>query len=80
MKSQIKKAIAILLLVCFLVSVTSMAVSAVGAACGELDDPEDKVVNEKYKEEKEAQKEEKNGGNKRNLCMNALVGSLPSLR
>jgi hemoglobin len=51
MKSKIKKTIAILLLVCFLLSVASAAVSAVGGAGGEHDDSKEKVVNEKYKEE-----------------------------
>ncbi len=59
MKSQIKKSIAILLSVCFLVSLTAMAVNAVYASGGELDDPEDKVVNETCKEEKKAQNEDK---------------------
>ncbi|MHC1754617.1 MAG: group 1 truncated hemoglobin [Methanosarcina sp.] len=52
MKSQIKTTIAILLAVCFLVSLTATAVSAVYAAGGELDDSEDKVVNETCNEVK----------------------------
>ena len=55
MKSQIKKAIAVLLAVCFLVSLTAMAVSAVYTA----GDKEDKVVNEKFKEEKTEGKQDK---------------------
>lgn len=50
MKSQIKKTIAILLAVCFLVSLTATAVSALYAASEEPDDSEDKVVNETCKE------------------------------
>lgn len=57
MKSQIKKAIAILLAVCFLVSLTAIAVNAVYAAGGELDDQEDKVVNETCKEENEGKQD-----------------------
>ena len=53
MKSQIKKSIAILLAVCFLVSLTAVAVSAVYAGGEKLDDPEDKLVNETCKEENE---------------------------
>ena len=62
MKSQIKKSIAILLAVCFLVSLTAIAVNAVYADGEKLDDSEDKVGNEKYKEEKEIQKEVKKEG------------------
>ncbi|AKB68182.1 group I truncated hemoglobin [Methanosarcina mazei] len=50
MKSQIKKTIAILLAVCFLVSLTATAVSAAYNNSGEPDDQEDKVVNETCKE------------------------------
>ncbi len=57
MKSQIKKAIAILLAVCFLASLTAVAVSAVYAAGGELDNPKDKVVNETCKEENEGKQD-----------------------
>ncbi|RPJ70887.1 MAG: group 1 truncated hemoglobin [Alphaproteobacteria bacterium] len=57
MRSQIKKTIAILLLVCFFVSVTAAAVSAAYAAGGKLDDPEDKVVNETCKEENEGKQD-----------------------
>lgn len=57
MKSQIKKTIAVLLAVCFLVSLTAAAVSAVYAAGGELDDSEDKVVSEKCKEENEGKQD-----------------------
>ncbi|WP_082089486.1 group I truncated hemoglobin [Methanosarcina horonobensis] len=59
MKSQIKRAIAILLAVCFLVSLTDTAVSAAYANGGELDDTEDKVVNETCKEVKNEGKQEK---------------------
>ena len=52
MKSKIKKAIAILLGVCFLVSLTAAAVGAVYTAGGKLDNQEDKAVNLKHKEEK----------------------------
>lgn len=53
MKSQIKKSIATLLAVCFLVSLTAVAVSAVYAGGEKLDDPEDKLVNKTCKEENE---------------------------
>lgn len=57
MKSQIKKSMAILLAVCFLVSLTAVAVSALYAGDEKLDDPEDKLVNETYKEENEEKQE-----------------------
>lgn len=59
MKSQIKKATAILLAVCFLVSLTATAVSAVCTNGGEPDDTEDKIVNETCKEVKTEGKQDK---------------------
>lgn len=59
MDIKIKRVIAILLAVCFLMSVTSTAVSAVGAAGIKHDDPKDRVVNEKYKEEKKKKEQDK---------------------
>lgn len=57
MKGQIKKTIAVLLAVCFLVSLTAAAVSAVYAGGEKLDDPEDKLVNETCKEENEGKQD-----------------------
>jgi hemoglobin len=51
-KSQIKKTIAVLLAVCFLVSLTAMAVNAVYSSGEKIDNQEDKAVNEKCKQEK----------------------------
>lgn len=59
MKSKIKRAIAILLAVCFLVSLTATAVSAAYAAGGEPDNSEDKMVNETCKEVKSEGKQGK---------------------
>lgn len=56
MKSKIKKAIAILLAVCFLVSLTAAAVSAVYAAGGELYHPEDKMAQKEVKNEGKQEK------------------------
>jgi hemoglobin len=64
MKNQIKQAIAILLAVCFLVSLTATAVSAVYAAGGKLDGPG----------EKEAQKEVKNEGKQEKSLYERLGG------
>ena len=74
MKNQITKAIAILLAVCFLVSLTATVVSAVQGTNGELDDPEDKVVDERYKKEKEALKEVKNEGKQEKSLYERLGG------
>lgn len=57
MKSQIKKAIAILLAVGFLVSLTSAAVSAAYANGGGLDNPDDKVANATCKGENEGKQD-----------------------
>ena len=74
MKSQIKKSIAILLAVCFLVSLTAMAVNAVYASGGEPDNSEDKVVNEEDKKDKEAQKEVKSEGKQEKSLYERLGG------
>lgn len=58
MKSQIKKTIAILLAVCFLVSLTATAVSAVYAA-GKLEDSGDEAVNETCNEVKDDENKDK---------------------
>jgi hemoglobin len=53
MKSKGKKSMAILLAVCFLVSLTAVTVSAIYAGGEKLDDSEDKLVNKTCKEENE---------------------------
>jgi len=65
---------AILLAVCFLVSLTAMAVNAMYDTGGGLDNQDDKVVNEGYQKDKEDQKEVKNEGKQEKSLYERLGG------